>query len=141
MVLILAAGTRPGLRRHDREARTRAAPDADAQELPAERAGLPGAAAGQRQAPLFVWLPTGSYQHPFFYYYRDVDWGMHDEWSDQGLVAALDREDSLMAVLMPLRDYEQFLARTGRTRTMVPTRDLSTAIMLLPGPMSGCGLR
>ena len=96
---------------------------------------------GQRQAPLFVWLPTGSYQHPFFYYYRDLGWGMHDEWSDQGLIAALDREDSLMAVLMPLRDYEQFLTRTGRTRTMVPTRDLSTAIMLLPGPMSGCGLR
>jgi 4-amino-4-deoxy-L-arabinose transferase-like glycosyltransferase len=96
---------------------------------------------GQRQAPLFVWLPTGSYQHPFFYYYRDLDWGMHDEWSDQGLITALEHEDSLMAVLMPLRDYEQFLRRTGRTRTMVPTRDLSTAIMLLPGPMSGCGTR
>ncbi len=47
-VLLLAAGPALGVHRHDREARSRAAPDADAQELPAEPAGLPGA---QRAAP------------------------------------------------------------------------------------------
>jgi hypothetical protein len=95
---------------------------------------------GQRQAPLFVWLPTG-YQHPFFYYFRDLGWSVHDEWSDEGLVAALEDEASLMAVLMPKRDYELFLRRTKRTPTMVASRDLGTAVMLVPGPMSMCGIR
>ncbi len=94
---------------------------------------------GERQAPLFVWLPTGSYQHPFYFYFRTLDWSMHDEWSDEGLAAALGDGDSQMAVLMPYRDYEKFLQRTGRTQTMVAYRNLSAAILLLPGPMDGCG--
>ncbi len=97
------------------------------------------AAHGKPLAPLFVWLPTG-YQHPFYYYFRDLGWSSHDQWTDAGLIAALDDERSQMVVLMPQHDYDQFLRRTGRSATMVPARNLATAIMLLPGPTSGCSL-
>jgi hypothetical protein len=95
---------------------------------------------GQRQSPLFVWLPTG-YQHSYYYYFRNVGWSMHDEWNDQGLIAALDDADSQMAVLMPQLDYGLFLRRNGRSETQVSSRRLSSAILLLPGPLSGCRLR
>ena len=95
------------------------------------------ARAGQRQAPLFVWLPGDSYQHSFFYYFRAVGWGMHDYWTDEGLVAALDSSDSQMAVLMPRPDYYRFLLRTGRTPTMVPQRDLTTALIVRSRPDVG----
>jgi 4-amino-4-deoxy-L-arabinose transferase-like glycosyltransferase len=96
--------------------------------------------AGERQAPMFVWLPTG-YQHPFFYYFANVGWSMHDDYGDDALRAALDEDDARMSVLMPLRDYERFLLRTGRSMTMVPAQRLGSSIMLLPGPMSACGRR
>jgi 4-amino-4-deoxy-L-arabinose transferase-like glycosyltransferase len=98
------------------------------------------ASAGQRQQSLFVWLPTG-YQHPYFYYFRGVGWGMHDEWSDQALLAALDDDKAWMTVLMPERDFDRFLLRAGRSQTSVAARRLYGTIMLLPGPMSMCGQR
>jgi 4-amino-4-deoxy-L-arabinose transferase-like glycosyltransferase len=98
------------------------------------------ASVGQRQPPLFVWLPTG-YQHSYFYYFGDLGWDEHEAWNDDALVAALDDSDAWRAVLMPERHYDRFLERTGRTPTMVATRRVYDSIMLLPGPLSVCGQR
>jgi 4-amino-4-deoxy-L-arabinose transferase-like glycosyltransferase len=139
VVLLLAAGPAFAYRDTIRELGREAHPMRSVRNCLQNLRGYQ-AKTGQRLPPLFVWLPTG-YQHPFFYYFRTLGWTMHDYWTDQALIAALDNNDSYMAVLMPQRDYDRFLHRTGRSATMVPSRSLATAVMLFPGPMSGCSLR
>jgi 4-amino-4-deoxy-L-arabinose transferase-like glycosyltransferase len=96
---------------------------------------------GQAPNGLFVWLPPGTYQHPLYYYFGDLGWDMHAEWNDEALIATLDEPSEQRAVLMPSRDYDVFLKRTGRAATSVPHRRISNVILLLPGPFTGCGAR
>jgi hypothetical protein len=39
---------------------------------------------------LFVWLPTGAYQHPFYDYFRKAGWDLHEEWHDEAMIETLD---------------------------------------------------
>ena len=97
--------------------------------------------AGRPQTSLFVWLPTGAYQHPFYYYFRNAGWDLHKEWHDEALIETLDIQGAQRAVLMPKRDYLAFLARTNRWVGSVPKVDVFNVVLLLPGPFAGCRAR
>ena len=88
-----------------------------------------------------MWLPTGAYQHPFYYYFRNAGWDLHEEWYDEALIETLDIQGAQRAVLMPKRDYLAFLARTNRWVGSVPKVDVFNVVLLLPGPFAGCRAR
>jgi len=97
--------------------------------------------AGQPQTPLFVYLPSGVYQHPYYYYYRKAGWDRHEHWNDEALIGTLDIQGAQRAVLMPKRDYMAFLERNNRWVGSVPKADVLDAVLLLPGPFAGCRAR
>jgi hypothetical protein len=97
--------------------------------------------AGQPPTSLFVWLPIGSYIHPFYYYFRGAGWDLHEEWHDAAMIDTLDVQGDQRGVLMPKRDYLQFLARNNRWVGSVPKVETYNAVLLLPGPFAGCGNR
>jgi 4-amino-4-deoxy-L-arabinose transferase-like glycosyltransferase len=97
---------------------------------------------GQRQTPLFVFLPVGVYLHPYYYYFRNAGWDRHEGWGDEALGEILDVQGAQWAVLMPKRDYQIFLTRTNRSiGAGVPKVEVSNVVLLLPGPFAGCGSR
>jgi 4-amino-4-deoxy-L-arabinose transferase-like glycosyltransferase len=95
--------------------------------------------AGQPQTSLFVYLPPGVYQHPYYYYFRNAGWDRHETWNDEALAIALDLQGEQRAVLMPRRDYLAFLSRVHRWIGSTPKADVLDAVLLLPGPFAGCG--
>jgi 4-amino-4-deoxy-L-arabinose transferase-like glycosyltransferase len=97
--------------------------------------------AGEPQTSVFVWLPVGSYLHPFYYYLRHVGWDLHDTWDDPAMTATLDEQGAQSGVLMPTRDYLAFVARNHRSVGSVPKVEDYNVVLLLPGPFAGCGQR
>jgi 4-amino-4-deoxy-L-arabinose transferase-like glycosyltransferase len=95
--------------------------------------------AGQLPTSLFVWLPTGTYLHPYYYYFRNAGWDRHEGWHDAAMIDTLDVQGDQRAVLMPTRDYRAFLSRNNRWIGSVPKVEISRVVLLLPGPYAGCG--
>jgi hypothetical protein len=95
--------------------------------------------AGRKAPDMYVWVPTGFYQHPFYYYYRDIGYDRHEYWNDVGLTFILDAPGEQRPVLMPKAAYQAFYIRAERENVPhVPLADFDNVVLLLPGPFTGC---
>ena len=95
--------------------------------------------AGRKMPDMYIWLPTGFYQHPFYYYYRDVGYDRHQYWNDVGLAFILDTPGEHRPVLMPKAAYQAFYIRAERENApFVPMADFDNVVLLLPGEFTGC---
>jgi hypothetical protein len=96
-------------------------------------------AAGRRVAGVEAYLPAGSYQHRYFFYFRTLGWNWRTELTDAELLRMLDTPEEQRPVLLPLRRFAAIREAhgAGGTTTLVQLEDV---VLLLPGPYARCGI-
>jgi hypothetical protein len=96
--------------------------------------------AGRRVAGVEAYLPAGSYQHRYFFYFRRLGWNWRTELSDNELLHILDTPGEQRPILLPLRRFmavREAHDAPGATRPLVQLEDV---VLLLPGPYARCGM-
>ena len=97
--------------------------------------------AGRPVLNVYVYLPGHTYQHPYFFYYRQLGWDRQEGLADEQLMAMLDTPGLQRPIMMPRDQYlAAHAAHDGPTaplRSLVQVEDI---VILMPGPYAKCGI-
>jgi 4-amino-4-deoxy-L-arabinose transferase-like glycosyltransferase len=96
--------------------------------------------AGRTPQRMYVYLPKGFFQHPYYFYFRRFGWDNRDELSDVDLMRMLDAPAEQRPILMPREQFIAVLAAHEGPRASRPLVSLGTVVLLLPGPYAKCGM-
>lgn len=89
------------------------------------------------RAGAYAPVSEAAFLHPYFYYLRGDGW--HEPVDPQRLRAALSVDGQQRPVVLEKAHYASLLDRNGPDGSPPATIELSTVLVLLPGPFRTCG--